>query len=131
MKTNQIEILARQFRCAIEEVKNSLWLSHFSDFPLGCCGDTCDLLGAFLSEQGFTELEYVWGYNGVKTHAWLECKGQIIDITGDQFSDSLPPIYVGPYILFYRKFSEIKKSELNSLVWPLILDYKTIKKNIR
>lgn len=68
---------------------------------MGCCGDSSNLLAAYLADQGFHNFDYVLGYfkrpNG-PSHAWLEGEGLIIDITGDQFidrvQDGLPPVFV-------------------------------------
>lgn len=42
----------------------------FCRFPVGCCGDTCDLLATFLKSYDI-ETIYVWSDYGRQSHAWL------------------------------------------------------------
>jgi hypothetical protein len=66
----------------------------FRDFPRGSCGDTSILLGEYLSELGYGEWSYVPGVRGRSTHAWIEQRGVIVDITADQFEDMDEPVIV-------------------------------------
>jgi hypothetical protein len=97
--------LANQFREAIEVAKEERAFYNdivFCNFPVGCCGDTCDLLGQFLLDNDI-KIYYVRGtyrdglFEHMQTHAWLLTDNQnIIDITGDQFRYT-------PYLLNYNK----------------------------
>lgn len=83
-----IKQLVGQFRDAIDAAREAGEFQKdysFYNFPRGCCGDTCDLLAAFLLAHGITTY-YVWGIYKGQTHAWLLTGNHtIIDITGDQF----------------------------------------------
>lgn len=96
----EIEQLAIQFRKAMDraflngEFENDTIC--FFRFPHGCCGDASYLLAKYLLDHGIETqyvcgTHYVWGeeeYPDSQSHAWLLDRGEnIIDITGDQFSN--------------------------------------------
>ena len=129
MEREEIYRLACDFRRAINLAVS---LHDFDDdpvmcsFPVGCCGDTADLIGEYLLNNGLTDLWYVSGiYYGEssddesaigQTHAWIsmgapcEEDSLIIDITGDQFCGNselectVEEVYVGPMDRFHRLF---------------------------
>lgn len=113
-----IKQLANQFRKAIEAAneEREFYMDNFCNFPIGCCGDTCDLLGQFLLDNNI-EIYYVQGtyrdglFENIQSHAWLLTNNKIIiDITGDQFRYTQhllnynKSVYVGPENDFYRLF---------------------------
>ena len=115
-----LEKLVTEFRMALDHAHSSGDFIHdpaFWNFPNGCCGDTCVLLGEYLYTHGI-ETDYVCGtWYGPnyrhQTHVWLVTKENlIIDITGDQFKDQTTfynfdePVYVGSSNSFYNLFSE-------------------------
>lgn len=117
---SEIYPLVEEFRRALENAKSSGEFTHdavFEDFPNGCCGDTCDLLGQYLIAHGI-RTDYVAGiWYGPEykhqTHVWLVSEGGlIIDITGDQFKDKPQffnfdyPVYVGQTTAFHELFQE-------------------------
>ena len=57
------------------------------DYPRGCCGNTTEMLGAYLTENGISGFEYISGSKSDSSHAWLEKDGIIIDITRGQFGN--------------------------------------------
>ena len=70
---NRIYQLACQFRRAMEQAKKEgvfRCAPGFKEFPLGSCGNTCDLLAEYLMEFGIYT-EYVAGMYRDVTHAWL------------------------------------------------------------
>lgn len=70
----------------------------FGHFPSGACGAVCELLGDYLRDSGLGNWHYVWGVKATEwggTHAWLECEGTLIDITGDQFPGVSAKVIVG------------------------------------
>lgn len=81
----QVSTQASRFRIALERLTGRLRAISLKEFPYGSCGDTSDLLGMFLSDSINVQTEYVSGKWKNRTHAWLECRGLIIDITADQF----------------------------------------------
>lgn len=92
--------LATQFRSQIEAVPLELRPEAMRAFPMGCCGDASLLLGTFLIDQGIVGFDYVCGERGDRSqntwvsHAWLQSREFIIDITADQFSDAPSAIIV-------------------------------------
>lgn len=68
-------------------------------FPRECCNHACNLLGVFLAEQGFSNINRIYGGRPVKTdgyggHVWLEVEGFIVDITAYQFDEVETPVIV-------------------------------------
>lgn len=60
MTDRRIEILAQNFRGAIEAAKHDHAFdthSCFTNFPTGCCGDTSYLLAEYLLQEG---IETIW-----------------------------------------------------------------------
>ena len=120
-----IKQLANQFREAIEAAKEAGAFYKdisFRNFPVGCCGDTCDLLAQFLLDNDIeiysVRSSYRAGsFEDMQSHEWLLTDNQIIiDITGDQFRyiphllNFNEAVYVGPENDFYRLF-EIDRIE--------------------
>ncbi len=83
----QLKKLAILFRAALIRCERNKLLITLQDFPHGSCGDASYLLAKYLEEQGCGKFEYVLGKRiaDLYSHAWLEQKGIIIDITADQF----------------------------------------------
>ena len=111
---NRIIHLAEQFRNAIDiayENGDFEFDICFRDFPRGCCGDTCDLLGEFLLRHGVKTCYICGCFENGQTHAWLLTDDDIIvDITGDQFKDNFVflnyniSVYVGKKDKFHDLF---------------------------
>ena len=83
-------------------------LNHF---PTGTCGNVSDIFGEWLIERGEPDVEYVHGSREGKSHGWLELENIIIDITSDQFSDGLGPVFVGSKTPFHRSFEDQVRSK--------------------
>ena len=116
---HDVEVLARKFRNAIDAAirEGDPVISKdacFSRFPIGCCGDACDLLGQFLLDHNIRTY-YVCGtyrdgvFENTQSHAWLLTEEDvIIDITGDQFhTDSNFLCY--NYRVYYGKEDDFHK----------------------
>lgn len=75
-------------RQAAQQISDENRIPYFSPFPLGWCGCTSRVLGAWLlhlfPEYSFS---YVCGQRNIHSHAWVEYRGLILDITADQFKD--------------------------------------------
>jgi hypothetical protein len=68
-----------------------------NDFPSGCCGFVSEMfLMPRLLNAGFISTKYVGGRKNEKgeSHAWLEYKDYIIDITADQFPEITEPVLI-------------------------------------
>lgn len=103
MKLCFIYQCACDFRGVIDQMDSTLFHSPCMEyFPVGCCGDASLLLGEFLLARRVNHISYVLGVCGEQAHAWLERKGDIIDITGDQFGRQ--KVFVGRADAFYAKF---------------------------
>lgn len=107
--SRELEALARRFRRAIEATPKTMLPIGFESFPTGSCGNTCLVLGKWLKDNGVDGFEYVCGEKMLgeyrsQTHAWLERKGLVVDITADQFGDAMPAVYVGAIYSFYHAF---------------------------
>jgi hypothetical protein len=84
----RIEQAVVKFRSVLEisNIKESY--DNLRNFPHGACGDASNLIGYFLTSNGFGDFEYVWGEKNIfslSTHAWVESDRFLIDITADQF----------------------------------------------
>jgi len=85
---------ATLIRRTLEQIAHTL--DGLQSFPHGACGNASVLLGEWLIRKGIEDVEYVSGSsNVIKSHAWLECDGLIIDITADQYGADMPPVFVG------------------------------------
>lgn len=102
---DRVRAVSTAFRNAIERCKPRLTYIVFKEFPLGACGDTCDLLGRCLGEHGLQGWTYVSARRGERTHAWLEKDGVILDITADQFDDVDSPVLVTRDDTWHRQFT--------------------------
>lgn len=78
-------------------VRNSIELNlkelspGFTFFPGGACGAASDVLGTYFIDLGFSPTFYVVRHfpdgDQNPSHAWLEYKDFIIDISADQFNN--------------------------------------------
>lgn len=101
-----------KIRIAFEKVDKSNLPVTFRNFPLGACGDTCEVLAEILLELGHGTFQYVAGRceNG-NSHAWLQRDSIIVDITADQFDEISEHVYVGPLNDWYRSFEVQQEHE--------------------
>ncbi len=124
MKKQDIYNIALTYREAILRAKYNREFDRrdrMSNFPCGCCDDSCDLFAHYLyTIYGI----YTKQRNGIyrdnnpdntTNHAWLVMDDDIIiDITADQF-DFLPRdtegVYVGKENPFYRNLDRIQTYE--------------------
>lgn len=140
----EIYEIALSFRTAIiKAVKNYEFdrSDRMSNFPFGCCDDSCDLLAYYLCDNLQIDSKQI---NGVYRdddpfntchHVWLILNDIIIDITADQFPSLIKHsngIYVGVESEFYKNLDDLKLQENfnikeNMRLWK---DYLVIKKYI-
>ena len=107
----QLKKLALDVRNAIEKMDISEFPDScsFERFPRGCCGDSSDLLSKHYMLNGIMA-EYVCGINEKgQSHAWLEHKGFIIDITADQFEEIKDKVLVTDERGWHKQFKEIER----------------------
>ena len=91
---------------------------RMSNFPYGCCDDSCDLLAYYLYDRFQINTSQINGVyrdripEEITNHAWLLLDDIIIDITADQFS-SLIEINNGVYVGVETEQLEDKQTLLN------------------
>lgn len=115
MKKRDIYNIAVAFRAAIISANHDRQFNHrdrMSNFPGGCCDDSCDLLAYYLcTTYKIHTRQGVGTYrdndlNNTTGHAWLIMDDStIIDITGDQFrycAGYTEEVYVGQENSFYK-----------------------------
>lgn len=95
----QIQIIKREchkIRSLMETAsKEQIVKGYLSGFPAGRCGLTCRVLGPWLIGLFPNyDYEYVCGFHGRQSHAWIEMNNLIIDITADQFDNISEPVIV-------------------------------------
>ena len=116
MNSKNIYKIAVAFRAAIVSAKYDRrfhYRDRMSNFPGGCCDDSCDLLAYYLyTTYKIRTRQGIGTYrdndpNNTTDHAWLIMyDNTIIDITGDQFrycAGYTDEVYVGVETLFYKK----------------------------
>ena len=116
MNSKNIYKIAVALRAAIVSAKYDRrfhYRDRMSNFPGGCCDDSCDLLAYYLyTTYKIRTRQGVGTYrdndpNNTTGHAWLIMDdNSIIDITGDQFrycAGYTDEVYVGTETLFYKK----------------------------
>ncbi len=95
--------LASRFRLLIEETDLSDMITECEKFPYGSCGDASILLAQYLIDAGCDLPTYVVGEiveptrldpTNLRSHAWLELGGYVLDITGDGFGPNIPSVIV-------------------------------------
>lgn len=105
-----------------------------SIFPKGCCGDVSRVLAAILYEDLNLTTEYWSGYyQGQKSHAWLQVKDYVIDITADQFNDysiNSDDVIVSNYSKWHRSLSSKECHGAGNALRVNSRDYKLIKSAI-
>lgn len=124
-----------QIRNSILKVQNET--SIFQNFPFGCCRDSSLLIGYFLTEIRIENISYCRGVfnNDTNSHAWLEYKNYIIDITANQFGNLYRDVIVMPDKIRF-KIHKKSHSEAYSLgiagmdAIRILNDYELIKKNL-
>jgi hypothetical protein len=108
----ELRRLAEAFRNAIESARDAFPSSlraDFRAFPKRACDHASILLGLYLQEHGFPEIQYVYaGTRGPKpedSHAWLEVDSIIVDITASQFPDKQDLVIVTEDHSWHRQFA--------------------------
>ena len=116
--------LAARFRWLIEEADWSKLTIEFENFPTGCA-DACILLAEYLIDSGYDTPTYVSGELSVitmsdniiqlfgddvettplRSYAWLELDGVVVDITADGFDPNAPRVIVAENSVWDNQFS--------------------------
>jgi len=114
MTLDTIRAEANKARAVSMKHGNEISTGEFGDFPnRGGCGPLSEFLGKWLQDKGVLNLKYVSGTrNDNKAHAWLEYKGYIIDLAGDQFPGFDIPVYIDTDRSFHDTFNDLKRTDL-------------------
>ena len=99
--------LAASFRRAIVRavsVEPHIYIT-LRNFPRGACGDASLLLARYFKDEGLSGFDYVLGQRDGCSHAWLERRGLIVDITGDQFEEFSVDVFVGRDSVWHKSFN--------------------------
>jgi hypothetical protein len=115
--------LATEFRHAIQRSDNvpEALRSRFQSYPKDMCEYASNLLGRYLTGEGFENVRYVCGSRRLiarhndQRHAWLEAQGFIIDITADQFPDGIGPIVVTDDRTWHSRFRIFESRDATNL----------------
>lgn len=78
----------QKYRCSID-------LPFFHSFPTNCCESSSIFLGKFLADRypNSTVLIVRGANSASEQHFWVEINGLVFDITADQYTNILAPIY--------------------------------------
>ena len=133
--------IVSDFRHAIIEAKNNREFERgdrMSNFPYGCCDDSCDLLGYYLYQNYKIKTKQGNGVyedenpENTTNHAWLVMEnGTVIDITGTQFkycAGFSDEVYIAKENSFYKNLRDKRhyanfNIEEDSRLWS---DFNTI-----
>lgn len=87
MDDRALERVAARVRDAMES--GAVEHPELAIFPLGAGFVASLLLGRHLQESGLGPVQFVegWSVTGHRTHAWVERKSLLVDVTADQFSE--------------------------------------------
>lgn len=107
MNIEPIKLICQRFRIVLENAQDKP--EYLLEFPRGWCGYVSRALGVYLLKSGYQGVNYVLGYKGGRSHAWLEFNGLIIDITADQFDDCNVIVFVVKKSTYHENFSNIEK----------------------
>ena len=141
MNLEYLKKLATEFRSAILKCNRTSQLTTFHEFPKGFCGDASILLSRYLKDmQQGTFINVSGEFNNnenFQSHAWLQKKNIIVDITADQFNEVNCPIIVTTDDTWYKQFNHLEKwgAIIENFKGPaktnLLSSYKIIVSNIR
>jgi hypothetical protein len=112
----RVRIAASDFRAAIEKCDKRRLGIEFEDFPRGSCGVVTQLLGKYLRDRGLGDFRYVSGWRRREgdtqphSHAWLRQSDIIVDITADQFGETLGPVVVTSDSRWHDAFKDRQES---------------------
>ena len=82
----------------------------FQNFPSGSCGNISDILGEYLRSKGFNNIEYICGKtNKIRSHAWIEIEGYVVDLTAHQFNEVSEPIVSKKPSEWHAQFEEVTR----------------------
>lgn len=114
-------VLAATCREALEQMTPAQRGIGFAEFPRGTCGPVAELMGRLTFEATRVNGRYVSGIGHPdlapqQSHAWLEVRGLLVDVTHDQFA--------GTGLVGWVFVSSTWHSKFDAEARPLCLDPK-------
>lgn len=102
LSTQELAVVALEFRRAIERSNLRRHARVMSRFPVGCCKHSSQLLARYLVTELHTPLvTFVHGERGGngngdawQSHVWLRVSDHTVDITADQYHEVDAPVVV-------------------------------------
>jgi len=102
LATNELAVVALDFRRAIERSSLRRHARVMGRFPVGCCKHASQLLARYLvTELHIPLVTFVHGERGGngngdpwQSHVWLRVADHTIDITADQYPEVQAPVLV-------------------------------------
>ncbi len=91
MQMEELTRIAKSFREAFETVGRSFNFGFFPYFPEGCCTWASIFIGNFLKEEHNLQAKRVFSKSN---HEWTFVNNYIVDITADQFCNSISSVIV-------------------------------------
>lgn len=102
LTTQELAVVALEFRRAIEKSSLKRHAKVMARFPLGCCKHSSQLLARYLvTELQVPMVTFVHGERGGngsgdswQSHVWLKVSDHTVDITADQYHEVDAPVLV-------------------------------------
>ena len=118
-------------RRVMEKNHNQFPNISFQYFPTGACAPMSDIIAKYLISNGYSGVEFVYGYRKKQPHAWIEIDNLIVDITSDQFEDGQGAVFVSRERNFHDRFTGQRRKRVSSdsplprrleKIYPQIID---------
>lgn len=116
----QLIYFCKVVREAAQQVSDDRGIWYFQSFPKGWCGCVSRVLGGLLSSV-FPDCEFFY-ICGVRakglsfvSHAWIDYKNLVLDITADQFEDCNDSVIVKPFQKsYFHQLFQVEQRKLCS-----------------
>src|SRR6478609_5261918 len=122
METQALTKIAQKVRQTVESLLIDVGSigPELINFPTLSCEVSTQILGLYLRTKGVENIVACRGKrstpnsSGEQIHTWLLVNNRIImDITSDQFPDSVDKVFVGEYSDFHSSFSHIAQRAIS------------------
>ena len=111
--------IGKGFRNSLIQENLSNAPGNLSYFPDGCCNWASYFIGHYLKyEMSLNPIEIIGcrpGSDGEDEHSWVVVDDIIIDITSDQFSDSIEPIIIGYTSAWHETWQVIQRNPIHRI----------------
>ena len=118
--THFFQLVAGLFRQEFMRCDLSRAPASLPYFPKGCCNWASYMIGHYLKFERNMEPKEVIGTRqdetGSVSHSWLRVNQTIIDITSDQFSDSITPVIVGQLSYWHQNWEFLEENKILPII---------------